>query len=170
MLILSLLACRIEVGNQAQTQGPSEGPVELWVYTSMYQSVLDELDPMLAEELPGVQVKWFQSGSEKVAQRLEAEWAAGGSDACVLMTSDPFWYQALSERGALRPYVSPQALALDRQWVNPRGFLNIALVPLGHRVGKRIGNHSENRGEKKQQGHADKQAFLSYKRLHIYTH
>ena len=46
MLILSLLACRIEVGNQAQTQGPSEGPVELWVYTSMYQSVLDELDPI----------------------------------------------------------------------------------------------------------------------------
>ena len=69
MLILSLLACRIEVGNQAQTQGPSEGPVELWVYTSMYQSVLDELDPMLAEELPGVQVKWFQSGSEKAARR-----------------------------------------------------------------------------------------------------
>jgi iron(III) transport system substrate-binding protein len=119
MLILSLLACRIEVGNQAQNRGPSEGPVELWVYTSMYQSVLDELDPMLAEELPGVQVKWFQSGSEKVAQRLEAEWAAGGSDACVLMTSDPFWYQALSERGSLRPYVSPKALALDRQWVNP---------------------------------------------------
>lgn len=118
MLILSLLACRIEVGNQAQNQGPSEGPVELWVYTSMYQSVLDELDPMLLEEMPGVEVKWFQSGSEKVAQRLEAEWAAGGSDACVLMTSDPFWYQALTERGALRPYVSPQALALDRQWVN----------------------------------------------------
>lgn len=119
MLLLSLLACRIEVGNQAQNQGPSEGPVELWVYTSMYQSVLDELDPMLAQDLPGVQVEWFQSGSEKVAQRLEAEWAAGGSEACVLMTSDPFWYQALTERQALRPYVSPQALALDRQWVSP---------------------------------------------------
>ncbi|MED5372454.1 MAG: extracellular solute-binding protein [Myxococcota bacterium] len=118
MLLLSLLACRVEFG-QPKVSQESEGPVTLWVYTSMYQSVLDELDPLLAEQLPGVQVKWFQSGSEKVAQRLEAEWAAGGSEACILMTSDPFWYQALTERERLRPYVSPRALELDRQWVTP---------------------------------------------------
>lgn len=120
MVLLLLLSCRIEVGGPATSGAQqSDGPVELWVYTSMYESVIQELEPKLAQDLPNVTVKWYQAGSEKVAQRVEAEWAAGGSDACVLMTSDPFWYQGLTERDLLRPYVSPAALQLDPSWVTP---------------------------------------------------
>ena len=120
-----LLGCRIEVGAPAGGAavdaglGTSEHPVEVWIYTSMYQEVLDALTPDLTAALPGVRVQWFQAGSEKVAQRWEAETEAGGSRACLLATSDPGWYEDLARRGALRAYVSPRALELPRAWVRP---------------------------------------------------
>ena len=84
-----LLGCRIEVGAPAggaavdAGRGTSEHPIEVWIYTSMYQEVLDALTPDLTAALPGVRVQWFQAGSEKVAQRWEAETEAGGSRACL---------------------------------------------------------------------------------------
>ncbi len=115
---LTASSCRVEVG-APQAEQQSAGPVEIWVYTSMYQEVIDELSEMIARDLPDVTVQWYQAGSEKVAQRWEAEHAAGGSRACLIATSAPGWYLDLSERELLREYVSPRALELPRAWVTP---------------------------------------------------
>ncbi|MFZ5478216.1 MAG: extracellular solute-binding protein [Myxococcota bacterium] len=90
----------------------------MWVYTSMYQEVIDAMDAPI-EAATGARVEWFQAGSEKVAQRWEAEHEAGGSRACVLATSDPLWYVDLAARGQLAAYVSPRALDLPRAWATP---------------------------------------------------
>jgi iron(III) transport system substrate-binding protein len=117
MLGLVLLAgCRVEVG--APGTRAASGPAEVWVYTSMYQEVVDAMDPAV-EKATGARVEWFQAGSEKVAQRWEAEDEAGGSRACVVATSDPLWYVDLAARGKLAAYVSPRALDLPRVWVAP---------------------------------------------------
>lgn len=124
LLLLCCLGCRIELGPPGASAQPdtSDAPSgEVWVYTSMYRSVIERLDEVLADELPHVQVKWYPSGSEKVAQRVEAEWSAGGSQACLLLTSDPFWYADLKARGRLMPYLSPNILRLDRGLVDPDG-------------------------------------------------
>ena len=113
VLLPLALACRVELG-------PPNG--EVWVCTSMYQSVIDELTPQLSEAYPDVQIKWFQAGSEKVAQRAEAEWSAGGTRACLLMTSDPFWYAGLKEQGRLQPHLPPSALRVDRSLVDLDGY------------------------------------------------
>lgn len=122
-MLLLLLACRIELGPPEGTVGTAtdtpEG--EVWIYTSMYQSVIDVLDPLVRERLPGVDPHWFQAGSEKVAQRVEAEWASGGTPACLLMTSDPFWYARLDQQGHLQPYLAPNVLEIDRALVDPQG-------------------------------------------------
>jgi iron(III) transport system substrate-binding protein len=89
----------------------------IWIYTAIYQDQVDQFAKVMAAELPGVDVQWFQGGSEKVAQRWEAEHSAGRSPACVLATSDPSWYVDLAARGELHPYVSPRALELPRAWV-----------------------------------------------------
>lgn len=119
MLTLLLLACRVELG--APDAGPpsSTGPAELWVYTSMYEEVIAALEPQLKVAFPALNVRWYQAGSEKVAQRAETEWEAGSGQACLIMTSDPFWYADLAARGRLRPYVPPAALAMERAWVAP---------------------------------------------------
>ncbi|MDP2313161.1 MAG: extracellular solute-binding protein [Pseudomonadota bacterium] len=120
LLLLLLSACRVEFGPAAEIAPMNVGEkAEVWVYTSMYQHVLDAMDPIVAERLPGVTVRWFQSGSEKVAQRWEAEHEAGQSPACVVATSDPAWYVDLDTRGLLVPYVSPRAVTIDRAWVTP---------------------------------------------------
>lgn len=113
---VAVAGCRVEVGGQgaASTQG---GVAEVWVYTSIYQEVIDQLTPAIEAELPGVTIAWFQGGSEKVAQRWEAEHEAGRSRACLVATSDPGWYVDLHERGQLLPYVSPLALRMDRSWI-----------------------------------------------------
>jgi iron(III) transport system substrate-binding protein len=125
MLWWLLVGCRVEVGApEAPTREDAGGEPtgEVWIYTSMYQSVIDQVDPLIRAKHPGLDPKWFQAGSEKVAQRLEAEWSAGGSKACLLMTSDPFWYVELAEEGRLAPYLAPTVLQVDRDLVDPDGL------------------------------------------------
>jgi iron(III) transport system substrate-binding protein len=138
---LLLAACRIE------SAAPSEGAAvardgapsgEVWVYTSMYRHVLDALEPLLKERLPGVQVHWYQAGSEKVASRLEAERAAGAVRADVLMTSDPFLYERLARDGAFLRYASVNALRIPRTLVDLDAryvAARLSTMVLVHRVG-----------------------------------
>jgi iron(III) transport system substrate-binding protein len=92
IVLLVLAGCRIETASPGST--PSTGNAaasgEVWVYTSVYRHVLDALEPQLKEAMPGLTIHWFQAGSEKVAAKLEAELAAGGTPCDVLITSDPF--------------------------------------------------------------------------------
>lgn len=120
----ALAGCRIESATPRAAEGgggnASDTPRgELWVYTSMYRQVLDALDPLVAKALPGVTVHWYQAGSEKVANRLEAELTAGGTQADLLITSDPFLYERFKREGRLLPYASPYALRIPRALVDP---------------------------------------------------
>jgi iron(III) transport system substrate-binding protein len=120
---LALSGCRIEVGAPAakctDAQGAPSG--EVMIYTSMYRSVLDQVDPILEAKLPGVQVEWLQSGSEKIATRLDAELSAGATSADLVLTSDPFWYERKKREDHLLRYASLAALALPREMVDRDG-------------------------------------------------
>jgi len=96
----------------------------------MYQWVIDAVDPMLKEKYPDLETRWYQAGSEKVAQRAEAEWSAGGTKACLLLTSDVFWYQKLKEEGRLQRHFAPNVLHIDRSLVDPDGYWATARISL----------------------------------------
>ncbi len=118
LLALALTpGCRVELGPPAQARSTSYPTV--WIYTAIYQEQIDQFDALARQELPEVDLQWFQAGSEKVAQRWEAEHSAGGSPACIVATSDPSWYVDLAARELLVPYVSPRTLELPRAWVTP---------------------------------------------------
>lgn len=122
--------CRIETAAPGERAARAEGSTpsgDLWVYTSMYQRVIDAFEPLLREKLPDVRVHWYQAGSEKVAARLEAERAAAAVKADVLATSDPFLYVRLRAEDALLRYASPNVLRvprslldLDAHWTSVR--------------------------------------------------
>jgi iron(III) transport system substrate-binding protein len=122
--LAATIGCRIEVG-APQGVAAAQQATTVHVYTSMYKHVVDAVGPALAAELartsPGTTVDWFQSGSEKVAQRLDAELSAGGSPCDVLLTSDPTHYARLKREGLLAPYVSPRALRQPRELIDPDG-------------------------------------------------
>lgn len=136
--VMVLASCRIESAAPATAAAcASSSPSgDVWIYTSMYRHVLDALDPVLKSELPAVQVHWFQAGSEKVLSRLEAELSAGGTQADLLATSDPFLYARLSRERRLARYVSPNALRAPRELVDLDGTyaaLRLSTMVLVHR-------------------------------------
>lgn len=116
-LLAAALGCRVEVGPPTATAGA--GPVEVRLYTSMYEPVLDVLVPAAERALPHVRLVPLQASSEKIAQRFEAELEAGASAACLLATSDPAWFAALAARGVLHAHVPPRALDLPQAWRSP---------------------------------------------------
>ncbi len=131
VLSLSLVACRIEsVSPQAQeTTAATESPSgDVWIYTSMYRTVVDTLDPVIKQQLPAVTVHWYQAGSEKVLSRLEAELSAGGTQADLIATSDPFLYARFKAEGRWLPYASPNGQRTPRSLVDLDGqFATIRL-------------------------------------------
>lgn len=145
MFVLSLFGllagCRVELG-QGEVRASTARPT-VWIYTAIYQEQIDQFEALANAELPDVDLQWFQGGSEKVAQRWEAEHAAGGSPACLLATSDPSWYVDLTRRELLVSYVSPRALELPRAWVTPTyAAHHIDLMVLGAPKGETDVPHS----------------------------
>lgn len=142
LLVLTFLAgCRIETASPGSAPtGPKGGAPagEVWVYTSVYRHVLDALEPQLAQALPGVTIHWFQAGSEKVAAKLEAELAAGGTPCDVLVTSDPFLYERFKQEGRWLRYVSPNGLRTPSRYVDLDGHyaaVRLSTMVLVHRKG-----------------------------------
>jgi iron(III) transport system substrate-binding protein len=137
---LLFAGCRIETaapgGRVATASGAPAG--EVWVYTSVYRHVLDAFEPVLRDALPGVTVRWFQAGSEKIGAKLEAEFAAGGTPCDVLMTSDPFLYQRFKKEARWLRYASPDGQRTPRSLVDPDGHfaaVRLSTMVLVHRVG-----------------------------------
>ncbi|MBI3018443.1 MAG: ABC transporter substrate-binding protein [Deltaproteobacteria bacterium] len=82
---------------------------ELWIYTSMYKDMIEMMKEDVQREFPDVTLQWFASGSEKVAAKINAELEAKNLQADILMTSDPFFYIELKNKGLLTPYESPNS-------------------------------------------------------------
>jgi iron(III) transport system substrate-binding protein len=103
---------------------------QLWVYTSLYNHVVQDFKDRLAAKLPGVQINWYQAGSENVAAKLNAEFLAGKPQADLVLTSDLFWYEDLKARGALLAYDSPGAAKVAAQFKDPEHFWATSRVPV----------------------------------------
>lgn len=135
-VVLAGAGCRVEWGPRDGDDGVDAGrdgrAAIVHVYTSMYREVIEAIGPSLekrlAETAPGTKVEWFQSGSEKVAARLDAELSAGGSVADILLTSDPSYYAKLQAKGLLVPYVSPSVLRQPREFVDRDGYWATARI------------------------------------------
>jgi iron(III) transport system substrate-binding protein len=141
VLAICFAGCRIEWATP-QTQGPAAATQtvtgDVWIYTSMYRPVVDALEPLIKQQLPDVTVHWYQAGSEKVLARLEAELSAGGTQADVIATSDPFLYARFKAEGRWLKYVSPNSQRIPRSLVDLDGeyaAIRVSTMVLAHRKG-----------------------------------
>jgi len=85
---------------------------KLTVYTSIQPALLEQIEPAVKRNLPGVEVAFFQAGTEKLVAKLAAEMEAGRVGADVLMVADPAYYIFLKSKGMLLPYKSPNATGI----------------------------------------------------------
>lgn len=102
----------------------------IWIYASIYKEVIRELDQELKKAHPDIEVRWYQSGSENVAARLNAELATGRSQADLIMTSDPFWYLELKKAGYLHPYPDVSLKNFPARYQDPDGTFRVSRIPV----------------------------------------
>lgn len=102
----------------------------VWIYTSIYKDVTAEMQIALEKKFPGVQFEWFQSGSENVSARLNAELSTGKSQADLVMTSDPLWYVEAKKSGHLVNYVSPAASEVSADLKSADGAFVTVRMPV----------------------------------------
>ena len=103
---------------------------ELWIYTSIYKEVYPLFEPGLAAAFPGVEFRWYQSGSEKIAAKILAEERGGGTKADLLMTSDLFFYQELEKLGLLLPLRGPVFDRVPAEYRDADGAFAVVRFPL----------------------------------------
>ena len=126
LLVCLLLVC-LPLAASCGDDGKSR---EIWIYTSIYPSVLRRMEPVLAARFPDVRFQWYQKGSEQVAARLTMELEAGGTPCDLLMTSDPFYYAELKDAGRLLPYASPAAQDVPDDLRDPDDAFTTVRIPL----------------------------------------
>lgn len=108
--------------------GPEKTPIT--IYASIYENVIIELDDILAERFPDIEVQWYQKGSEDVATKVNAEIAAGEIQADLIMTSDAFWYEELKDAGHLLAYESPAASTIPASLKDPDNAFVTVRMPV----------------------------------------
>lgn len=101
-----------------------------WIYTSLYNNVIQDLQPKLEKKFPGVEFKFYQSGSENVAARVNTELLGGKTQADLVMTSDPYWYEELKVAGKLLQYASPAAEKLPSNLKDPENYYATVRMPV----------------------------------------
>lgn len=122
VILLSLVAL------SACSKAPT-GPT-VWVYTSMYNEVIQAMAASLAKAHPDITVKWYQGGSENVAARHTAELAAGKPQADLIVTSDVFWYEDLKGKGLLKAYRPAGSATVPAALKDKDGYYASARMPL----------------------------------------
>ncbi|MBI2083506.1 MAG: extracellular solute-binding protein [Deltaproteobacteria bacterium] len=76
----------------------------VWIYASVYPETVEIYDRALKQKFPGLNIKWFQNGSENLAAKLALEELAGDIKADLILLADIFWCRKKAEEGFWEPY------------------------------------------------------------------
>ncbi|MEK6772811.1 MAG: extracellular solute-binding protein [Bdellovibrionota bacterium] len=102
----------------------------IWIYTSLYKDTVNDLQPKLEKEFPGVKFQFYQAGSEEVAAKVQAEALTGKIQADLLISSDRFWYEDMGAKGSLLAYQSPGAEKVHSDFRHPEAFYTGVSLPV----------------------------------------
>jgi len=91
------------------------------IYTSMYEDIIEMLEPVMARVFPNVDVEFFYGGTGAIQARIAAEMVAGQLGADMLMVADPSYALELQDLNMLHAFNSPHRAALGFDYC-PDGF------------------------------------------------
>jgi iron(III) transport system substrate-binding protein len=103
---------------------------EIWIYTSLYKDTIADMTPKLEKAFPHLKINWYQAGSEEIAAKVNTELIAGVPKADILLSSERFWYQELSDSGKLLSWKPAMYENFRDEYKNPKGTFHIASVPV----------------------------------------
>jgi len=103
---------------------------EIWIYTSLYKDTIADMTPRLEKAFPHLKINWYQAGSEEIAAKVNTELIAGAPKADILISSERFWYQELSDSGKLVNWVPKNFNDFEDDYKNKLGTFHIVSVPV----------------------------------------
>lgn len=103
---------------------------EIWIYTSLYKDTISDMSPMLMKAFPHLKINWYQAGSEEIAAKINTELIAGVPKADILISSERFWYQELSDSGKLVSWKPSEFHNFENEYKNELGTFHIVSVPV----------------------------------------
>ena len=110
-LLLFILVCSCQSRNEN----------EIWIYTSLYKDTIADITPRLEKAFPGMKINWYQAGSEEIAAKVNTELIAGVPKADILISSERFWYQELSDSGRLHSWKPSRYEDFRKEYQYPQG-------------------------------------------------
>ncbi|MBI2518902.1 MAG: extracellular solute-binding protein [Bdellovibrio sp.] len=108
----------------------SEKKNSVWIYTSLYKDTIADLTPLLAKDFPGLEINWFQAGSEEIAAKVNAEILSGAIQADILISSDRFWYEEMAAQGRLHAYAIQNASEIAPEFKHPANLYSTLSIPV----------------------------------------
>ena len=109
MMVLVLLA---GCGGPALAAANAEVSGKIVIYTSMYEDIIEMLEPVMKRVFPNVTVEFFYGGTGTLQAKLAAEIDSGAVGCDMLMVADPSYAMELQEANMLHSYMSPEAASL----------------------------------------------------------
>lgn len=103
---------------------------EVWIYTSLYKDTISDMTPTLEKKFPNIKIQWFQAGSEDIASKVNTELLAGIPKADLLISSERFWYQELSDNKKLHTFKPQNYDKIHDSIKNPELTFQIASIPV----------------------------------------
>ncbi len=103
---------------------------EIWIYTSLYKDTIADMNPKLEKLFPHLKINWYQAGSEEIAAKVNTELIAGVPKADILISSERFWYQELSDSGKLVSWKPVPFENFEDDYKNNLGTFHIVSVPV----------------------------------------
>jgi iron(III) transport system substrate-binding protein len=107
-----------------------DGKKEIWIYTSLYKDTIADMSPRLEKAFPHLKINWYQAGSEEIAAKINTELIAGAPKADILLSSERFWYQELSNSGKLVNWKPTEFERFADQYKNQLGTFHVVSVPV----------------------------------------
>jgi iron(III) transport system substrate-binding protein len=117
MLIFGL-ALPLVFARGNRDRGPSG---KITIYTSMYGSIVEEIEKILARKFPGCQIVFFYGGTGTIQARIASEMASGRLGCDILLLAEPSYSLELKENGMLHSYISSEAAHLAFDY-DPDGY------------------------------------------------
>lgn len=108
----------------------SDDKKEIWIYTSLYKDTIADMNPKLEKAFPHLKFNWYQAGSEEIAAKVNTELIAGVPKADILISSERFWYQELSDSGRLLSWMPERFEEMRPEYQNKLGTFHVASVPI----------------------------------------
>lgn len=127
VLVISLTVLSACGNNESTTKSPETSTTEssgtkgnVMIYASIYPDIIEQVDPILKEQFPDINIEWFQGGTEKIVAKLAAEIDANKVQADLIMLADPSYYIKLKEQGLLHAHESGATEEIVRK--DPEGY------------------------------------------------